>query len=91
MLKPYSTRNEFLLTLIVGGVCALLHYIMVQPEHFEESVHFFAVIGLLVMFGNWLVYPARAAQKEGNKLLSVSVAVACVCLISPAGIPDGGS
>ena len=42
MLKPYSIRKEFLLTLIVGGVCALLHYIMVQPEHFEESVHVFA-------------------------------------------------
>ena len=32
MLKPYSIRKEFLLTLIVGGVCALLHYIMVQQE-----------------------------------------------------------
>ena len=86
MLKPYSTRKEFLLTLIAGSICATMHYVLIQPEHFEESVNVFALIGLLVMFGNWLVFPARAAQKEGNKLLSVSVAVACVCLISPAGI-----
>ena len=91
MLKPYSIRKEFLLKLIVGGVCALLHYIMVQPEHFEESVHVFAVIGLLVMFGKWLVFPARTVQKEGNKLLSISVAVVWVCLISAAGIFSSGA
>ena len=91
MLKPYSIRNEFLLTLIVGGMCALLHYMMNQPLQIEESIHVFAVIGLLLMFGNWLVFPARAAQKERSKLLSVSVAVACVCLISPAGIFSSGA
>ena len=91
MLKPYSIRKEFLLTLIVGGMCALLHYIMIPPEHFEESVHVFAVVGLLGMCGKWLVFPARAAQKEGNKLLSVSVAVVWVCLISIAGIFTSGA
>ena len=85
MLKPYSTRNEFLLTLIAGSICATMHYVLIQPEHFEESVNVFAVIGLIVMFGEWLVFPARAAQKEGNKLLSISVAVVWVCLISAAG------
>ena len=91
MLKPYSIRNEFLLTLIVGGMCATMHHMFIQPPHIEESVHVFALIGLIVMFGEWLVFPARAAQKEGNKLLSVSVAVACVCLISPAGIFSSGA
>ena len=91
MLKPYSIRKEFLLTLIVGGVCALLHYMFIQLPHIEESVHVFALIGLIVMFGKWLVFPARAAQKEGNKLLSISVAVACVYLISVAGIFTSGA
>ena len=91
MLKPYSTRNEFLLTLIAGSICATMHYVLIQPEHFEESVNVFAVIGLIVMFGEWLVFPARAAQKEGNKLLSISVAVVWVCLISAAGIFSSGA
>ena len=90
MLKPYSARNEFLLTLIAGSICATMHYVLIQPEHFEESVNVFAVIGLIVMFGEWLVFPARAAQKEGNKLLSISVAVVWVCLISAAGIFSSG-
>ena len=46
MLKPYSIRKEFLLTLIVGGMCALVHYMLTQPEHLEVSVNVFAVIGL---------------------------------------------
>ena len=91
MLKPYSFRNEFLLTLIAGGMCALVHYMFIQPPHIEESVHVFAVIGLIVMFGKWLVFPARAAQKEGNKLLSISVAVVCVCLFSVAVIFTNGA
>ena len=86
MLKPYSIRNEFLLTLIAGGMCATMHYVLIQPEHFEESVNVFVLIGLLAISGKWLVFPARAAQKEGNKLLSISVAVVWVCLISVAGI-----
>ena len=90
MLKPYSARNEFLLTSIAGGMCATMHYVLIQPEHFEESVNVFALIGLLAMCGNWLVFPARAAQKEGNKLLSISVAVVWVCLISAAGIFSSG-
>lgn len=91
MLKPYSIRKEFLLTLIVGGMCATMHYVLIQPEHFEESVNVFALIGLLAMCGKWLVFPARAAQKEGNKLLSVSVAVVWACLISAAGIFSSGA
>ena len=91
MLKPYSARNEFLLTSIAGGMCATMHYVLIQPEHFEESVNVFALIGLLAMCGNWLVFPARAAQKEGNKLLSISVAVVWVCLISAAGIFSSGA
>ena len=31
MLKPYSIRNEFLLTLIAGGICATMHYVLIQP------------------------------------------------------------
>ena len=46
MLKPYSIRNEFLLTLIAGSICALVHYMFIQPPHIEESVHVFAVLGL---------------------------------------------
>lgn len=91
MLKPYSTRNEFLLTLIVGGMCATMHYVLIQPEYFEESVHVFAVIGLIVICGKWLVFPARAAQKEGSKLLAISVAVVWVCLTSAAGIFASGA
>ena len=91
MLKPYSTRNEFLLTLIVGGMCALVHYMMIQPLHIEESIHVFALIGLLAMFGTWVVFPARSAQKEENKLLSISVAVVWVCLISAAAIFTSGA
>ena len=91
MLKPYSARNEFLLTLIAGSICATMHYVLIQPEHLEESVNVFALIGLLAMCGKWLVFPARAVQKEGNKLLSVSVAVVWVCLISAAGIFSSGA
>lgn len=91
MLKPYSIRNEFLLTLIAGGMCATMHYVLIQPEHFEESVNVFVLIGLLAISGKWLVFPARAAQKEGNKLLSISVAVLWVCLISAAGIFSSGA
>ena len=91
MLKPYSFRKEFLLTLIVGGMCATMHHMFIQPPHIEESVHVFALIGLIVMFGKWLVFPARAAQKDGNKLLSVSVAVVWVCLISVAGVFTSGT
>ena len=92
MLKPYSFRKEFLLTLIAGSTCATtMHYVLIQPEHFEESVNVFALIGLLAMCGKWLVFPARAAQKEGNKLLSVSVAVVWVCLISVAEIFTSGA
>jgi len=91
MLKPYSIRNEFLLTLIAGGMCATMHYLLIQPEYFEESVHVFAVIGLIVICCKWLVFPARAAQKEGNKLLAISVAVVWVCLISAAGIFTSGA
>ena len=86
MLKPYRTRNELLLTLIAGSICATMHYVLIQPEHFEASVNVFALIGLLAMFGKWLVFPARSAQKEENKLLSISVAVVLVCLISAAAI-----
>ena len=91
MLKPYSIRNEFLLTLIAGGMCATMHYVLIQPEHFEESVNVFALIGLLAMCGKWLVFPARAAQKAGSKLLSTSVAVVWACLISAAGIFSSGA
>ena len=61
MLKTYSTRNEFLLKLIAGGICATMYYVLTQLEQFEESVNVFALIGLLAMFGKWLVFPARAA------------------------------
>lgn len=92
MLKPYSFRKEFLLTLIAGSTCATtMHYVLIQPEHFEESVNVFALIGLLAMCGKWPVFPAWAAQKEGNKLLSVSVAVVWVCLISVAEIFTSGA
>ena len=65
MLKPYSIRNEFLLTLIAGGMCATMHYVLIQPEHFEESVNVFALIGLLAMCGKWLVFPAGLRKKRG--------------------------
>ena len=51
MLKPYSFRKEFLLTLTAGSTCATMHYVLIQPEHFEESVNVFALIGLLAMYG----------------------------------------
>ena len=66
MLKPYSIRNEFLLTLIAGGVCATMHYVLIQPPHIEESVHVFAVIGLIVMFDKWLIFPARGAPRSAQ-------------------------
>ena len=91
MLKTYSFRNEFLLTLIAGGMCATMHYVLIQPEHFEESLNIFALIGLILICSKWLVFPARAAQKEGNKLLSISVAVVWVCLMSAAGIFSSGA
>ena len=40
MLKPYVIRKEFLLTLIVGGMCSLVHYMFIRPPHIEESVHY---------------------------------------------------
>ena len=67
MWKPYSIRNEFLLTLIAGGMCATMHYVLIQPEHFEESVNVFALIGLILICSKWLVFPARAAKKRGEQ------------------------
>ena len=73
MLKPYSFRNEFLLTLIAGGMCATMHYLLTQPEHFEESVNVFALIGLLAMCGNWWVFSAREANHTTSQFLKLTV------------------
>ena len=68
-------------------------------EHPQPSCHGISSFRLVMppvseflMFGpralrKWLVFPARAAQKAGSKLLSVSVAVAC----APAGIFSSGA
>ena len=77
MLKPYSIRNEFLLTLIVGGVCALLHYMFIQPPHIEESVHVFALIGLIVMFGNG--WSSRGLRKKREQT-PFNFCCRCMCM-----------
>ena len=71
--ETLSTRNEFLLTLIAGGMCATMHYVLIQPEHFEESVNVFALIGLLAMCGNWWVFSAREANHTTSQFLKLTV------------------
>ena len=67
MLKPYSIRNEFLLTLIAGGMCTTMHYVLIQPEHFEESVNVFALIGLLAIAANgWSSLPGLRRKRGAN-------------------------
>ena len=44
MLKPYSTRNEFLLTLIAGGMCALAEGF---SDHLAKPTRWLAYNGVL--------------------------------------------
>ena len=81
MLKPYSARNEFLLTSIAGGMCATMHYVLIQPEHLEESVNVFALIGLLAMCGNWWVFSAREVTRIDNQFLKLTVLASITAMI----------
>ena len=81
MLKSYSFRKEFLLTLIAGGICALLHYMFTRPPDIEESVHVFAVIGLAGMCSNWWVFSAREVTRIGNQFLKLTVLASITAMI----------
>ena len=75
MLKPYSTRNEFLLTSIAGSICALVHYMFTWPPNIEESVHVFAVIALVVFtltYGGLTLLSLGARDNPDRIKVSVS-------------------
>ena len=58
-----------------------MHSVLIQPEHFEESVNVFALVGLLAMCGNWWVFSAREVTRIDNQFLKLTVLASITAMI----------
>lgn len=52
-------KFELLLGLLMGCVFATLHWLLLQPAHFEGILIPFAIGGLAVCVNKWIVMCAR--------------------------------